>query len=62
MAVERVAEFDGQRTKQGKKKRDGPSQFYYEDDSRLNLDYVTIKKFSKLGLSPPIDQDNLVKI
>lgn len=35
--------------------------FYYEDDSRLNLDYMHIKKFSKLGLSPPIDVDQLPK-
>jgi hypothetical protein len=60
-ASERAVENDAQRVKQGKKKRDGPSQFYYEDDSRLNLDYVLIKKFSKLGLSPPIDQDQLPK-
>ena len=25
------------------------------------MDYVLIKKFSKLGLSPPIDQDQLPK-
>jgi len=57
--VEREVEADPQRRKPGKKKRDGPSLFYYEDDSRLNLDYMHIKKFSKLGLSPPIDVDQL---
>lgn len=57
----KVVEADAQRSKPGKKKRDGPSLFYYEDDSRLNLDYMHIKKFSKLGLSPPIDVDQLPK-
>ncbi len=57
--VERVVESDATRQKPGKKKREGPSQFYYEDDSRLNLDYVLVKKFSKLGLSPPIDHEQL---
>jgi len=45
----------------GKKKKDtsGKPVFHYEDETRLNLDYVMIKKFSKLGLSPPIDQEEL---
>jgi hypothetical protein len=45
------------KVKQVKKKREGPSTFYYEDDSVLNLDYIMVKKFSKLGLAPPTEYD-----
>lgn len=45
----------GQKGRKGKKPREGPSAFYYEDDNRLNLDYVMVKNFSKIGISPPID-------
>jgi len=57
----KAEEGDRQKTKPGKKKREGASLFYYEDDSALSLDYLQIKKFSKLGLSPPIDVDQLPK-
>lgn len=57
----KAEEFDRQKVKPGKKKREGASLFYYEDDSALSLDYMQIKKFSKLGLSPPIDVDQLPK-
>lgn len=47
------------KVKQVKKKREGPSAFYYEDDSVLNLDYIMVKKFSKLGLAPPTEYEQL---
>lgn len=45
----------------GKKKKDTSNRpvVHYEDETRLNLDYVMIKKFSKLGFAPPIDQEEL---
>ena len=56
----KVEERDGaNKVKQVKKKREGPSAFYYEDDNQLNLDYIMVKKFSKLGLGPPTEYDSL---
>ena len=42
-----------------RKKKEGVSPFSYEDDTRLQLDFVMIQKFSKLGLSPPVDVNEL---
>ena len=47
--------------KKGKKPRDGPSQFYYEDDNRLNLDYALIQKFAAIGIPPPVEAKDLEK-
>ena len=41
--------------KKGRKHRDGPSKFYYEDENRLNLDYETVQKFGRLSLPPPVE-------
>ena len=51
-----------ERTKSSKVRSEGPSNFYYDDDTRLNLDYVMIKKFSKLGVAPPIEYNELPKL
>ena len=61
--VEKIEEKDGaNKIKLGKKKREGPSTFYYYDDTSLNLDYVMIKKLSKLGVAPPIEYKELPKL
>ena len=43
----------------GKKQRNrnGPSNFYYEDENRINLDYAYIQKFGSLEVSPPTEID-----
>lgn len=63
-AFERVDENEAQSSKQkkGKKKRDGPSMFYYEDDSKLQLEFPLIQKFSKVQVSPPIEIEELTKV
>jgi hypothetical protein len=33
--------------------------FYYEDDSKLQLEFPLIQKFSKVQVSPPIEIDEL---
>lgn len=39
------------------------SNIVYDDDNAINIDYDTVLKFSKLGIPPPMDTDNLdVKI
>lgn len=45
----------------GKKQRNrnGPSNFYYEDENRINLDYAYIQKFGQLEISPPTEFDQL---
>lgn len=59
-AFERVDENEAvSKQKKGKKKRDGPSMFYYEDDSKLQLEFPLIQKFSKVQVSPPIEIDEL---
>lgn len=61
-AFERVDESESQsKQKKGKKKREGPSMFYYEDDSKLSLEFPLIQKFSKLQVSPPIEIEELTK-
>lgn len=35
--------------------------FYYEDDSKLSLEFPLIQKFSKLQVSPPIEIEELTK-
>lgn len=45
----------------GKKQRNrnGPSNFYYEDENRIELDYAYIQKFGSLEVSPPTEIDQL---
>lgn len=49
------------KVKKGKKKRDGPSMFYYEDDSKIQLEFPLIQKFAKCQVSPPIEIEELQK-
>lgn len=39
----------------------GATMFVYEDDSRIELDYVLVKKFGTLSVSPPVDAAELEK-
>lgn len=63
MVAERVNENEQaqENKKKGKKKRDGPS-LIYEDDNNLHLEFSLVQKFSKVQVSPPIDSDELPKI
>lgn len=45
--------------KKQRRKRDGPSAFYYEDEDRVDLSYAMIQKFGGLELSPPTEKDHL---
>ena len=48
-----------QEKKTRQRKRDGPSNFYYEDENRVDLDYKTTQKFGLLEVSPPIELDHI---
>lgn len=39
----------------------GSTIVVYEDDSRIELDYVLVKKFGMLSVSPPVDAAELNK-
>jgi hypothetical protein len=36
--------------------------FYYEDDSKLSLEFPLVQKFSKMQVSPPIEVEELQKV
>lgn len=62
MEFERVDESQQQeRQKKQRRKRDGPGVVYYEDDSKLQLEFGLVQKFAKLQVSPPIDINELEK-
>lgn len=49
-----------QQLRQDKRKpQPGQTLYVYEDDSRIELDYVLVKKFGTLSISPPVDAAEL---
>ena len=49
----------GQKGKKGKKPKEQSNEIVYEDESSLALDYESVNKFGRLGLSPPTDVEQL---